>query len=434
MAGKKNFVSVKEDGHKVHKQKRLLLSNLKETFRSFKDKYPDIKVSFSKFSELRPKHCVLPGASGTHSVCVCAHHENVKLLIDGGNIAKLTADLDRPMKNYKDLLSHITCNPASPDCYFRKCQNCPSTEELMQYLKEAFETKMIDIVNYKQWITVDRTNLEILQSSVDEYLDKLSTKIEALAPHTFIAQQQAAFLAEKKETLQDGECIVICDFSENYACVIQDSVQGVHWNKTQATLHPFVIYFKDRNELQHENFVSISECLKHDTNAVHLFQRQLINFLKHKIGNVKRIIYFSDGASAQYKNRKNFLNLCFHEEDFCTSAEWHFFGTSHGKGPCDGIGGTTKRLATKASLQLNQDPITTPQKLFVWAEKNVRGINFSFTSNEDYRKECDLLRSRYQKTKPISGTRTLHAFIPVSKSQALVKDYSLSHENKIVFI
>ena len=75
------------------------------------------------------------------------------------------------------------------------------------------------------------------------------------------------------------------------------------------------------------------------------------------------------------------LNLCFHEEDFCVSAEWHFFGTSHGKGPCDGIGGTTKKLATRASLQRNQDPIMTPQKLFVWAEKNVRGINFSFTTN-----------------------------------------------------
>ena len=28
-----------------------------------------------------------------------------------------------------------------------------------------------------------------------------------------------------------------------------------------------------------------------------------------------------------------------------------FFPTSHGKGPCDGMGGTAKRLAAKASLQ-----------------------------------------------------------------------------------
>ena len=36
-------------------------------------------------------------------------------------------------------------------------------------------------------------------------------------------------------------------------------------------------------------------------------------------------------------------------------AEWHFFATSHGKSPCDGIGGTTKRLAARASLQSAAD-------------------------------------------------------------------------------
>ena len=36
---------------------------------------------FSKFAEFRPKECVLPGSSGTHSVCVCTKHQNVKLMI-----------------------------------------------------------------------------------------------------------------------------------------------------------------------------------------------------------------------------------------------------------------------------------------------------------------------------------------------------------------
>jgi hypothetical protein len=40
----------------------------------------------------------------------------------------------------------------------------------------------------------------------------------------------------------------------------------------------------------------------------------------------------------------------YHEQDFCTSAERHFF-TSHGKEPADGMGGTVKRLAAKASLE-----------------------------------------------------------------------------------
>jgi hypothetical protein len=38
-------------------------------------------------------------------------------------------------------------------------------------------------------------------------------------------------------------------------------------------------------------------------------------------------------------------------EDSGVLAEWHFFATSHGKSACDGVGGTLRRLAPKASLQ-----------------------------------------------------------------------------------
>ena len=65
----------------------------------------------------------------------------------------------------------------------------------------------------------------------------------------------------------------------------------------------------------------------------------------------KKVFYFSDGCAGQYKNCKNFMNLCHHSVDFGFEAEWHFFATSHGKGPCDGVGGLLKRMATKASLQ-----------------------------------------------------------------------------------
>jgi hypothetical protein len=60
---------------------------------------------------------------------------------------------------------------------------------------------------------------------------------------------------------------------------------------------------------------------------------------------LKEIVYFSDGSAAQHKNRKNLLNITFHNENFGVPADWHFFATSHGKNACDGIGGTLKRLA-----------------------------------------------------------------------------------------
>lgn len=92
MPGKKDFVSVKQGGQRVHVQKRLVLSNLKEAYQLFKDKHPDEKIGFSKFAELRPSQCVLAGASGTHSVCVCTIHQNVKLMMLGMKLQNLTAD------------------------------------------------------------------------------------------------------------------------------------------------------------------------------------------------------------------------------------------------------------------------------------------------------------------------------------------------------
>lgn len=77
--GMKDYVSVKIGQHKEHKQKRLLLCNLHELYLAYKESF-DHKIGFSTFCELRPKWCVTVGSSGTHNVCVCTVHQNVKLM------------------------------------------------------------------------------------------------------------------------------------------------------------------------------------------------------------------------------------------------------------------------------------------------------------------------------------------------------------------
>ena len=55
----KDFVSVKQpDGKRVHIQKRLTLSNLRELYQKFKEKHPAASNGFSKFAELRPKNAL----------------------------------------------------------------------------------------------------------------------------------------------------------------------------------------------------------------------------------------------------------------------------------------------------------------------------------------------------------------------------------------
>lgn len=75
MPGKTDCKSIRrQDGSKEYVQKRLLLCNLKELYADFKTQFPNIKIGFSKFAELRPKFCILAGGTGTHSVCVCLYH------------------------------------------------------------------------------------------------------------------------------------------------------------------------------------------------------------------------------------------------------------------------------------------------------------------------------------------------------------------------
>ena len=47
------------------------MSNLKEVYHEFKERFPDHKISFLKFAKMRPKICVLAVGSGTHSACMC---------------------------------------------------------------------------------------------------------------------------------------------------------------------------------------------------------------------------------------------------------------------------------------------------------------------------------------------------------------------------
>jgi hypothetical protein len=108
--------------------------------------------------------------------------------------------------------------------------------------------------------------LVTILSSAEEFIESSLEKLFLLLCHSFTATQQVVFLKELKHNLQSGEFMVLCNFADNYSSVLQDEIQGFHWNNTQATVYPFVIYIKKSLAVntEHENVVMISDCLKHD--------------------------------------------------------------------------------------------------------------------------------------------------------------------------
>jgi hypothetical protein len=59
----------------------------------------------------------------------------------------------------------------------------------------------------------------------------------------------------------------------------------------------------------------LSECLRHNTVPVHLFQRKSCSFLSGILKDLTKNYSFSGGAALWYKKRKYIINLCYHKGD-----------------------------------------------------------------------------------------------------------------------
>ena len=101
-------------------------------------------------------------------------------------------------------------------------------------------------------------------------------------------------------------------------------MQGFHWNNLQCSLHPVVIYYKETSLLNHISYSILSDALNHDVSFVYQVQKVVLSHLKVNFPFINKVEYFSDGCGGQYKNRKSFLNLCKHQDDFNMNAVWNF--------------------------------------------------------------------------------------------------------------
>lgn len=406
-SGMKECKKVIINGEKVTKQKRLLLSNLNELYVHFKNTHPEHKIGRSKFCELRPKWCILAGSSGTHSVCVCIFHQNIKLMIDG---AKLNV-------NYKDLLDVLVCDINNYSCMMSLCKECPDIGIIFEMFKD-FEELLPDNLEFKQWVTTDRAEMVTIIKNQDEFFESLVENLANLKSHHYISKIQSQFLKEKKEKLFENECIILADFAENYTYVVQDEIQGYHWVNDQVTLHPFVLYFRDENsKLRSHSLCALSNYLEHNTSVVHVFQSYVVKYIKHNLPKVEKLVYFSDGSGSQYKNKKNFVNICHHQKDFGLKAEWHFFASCHGKNACDGVGGTTKRELSKVSLQrTTTHQILNIDQIYSFCKEKLRGITYFLVKEKEINENIERLKTRYENCLRIKGTRNFHKFCPLSEN------------------
>ena len=196
MPGKKDYVSI---GRNIHKQKRFLLAILKELHAIFKSKYPARQIGFSKFCSLCSKWCVLPGLLGTHSVCECTHHQNMKLILAPLGVS------------HTELYEFLVCDINSKECMIYRCPNCPENTEMLESKLYELVGDYDDetVIEFNQWTSTDRANLISCSENVPQFKNLVIQQLEKLTAHSFIAKCQSNYLREFKENLEENKLLFL---------------------------------------------------------------------------------------------------------------------------------------------------------------------------------------------------------------------------------
>ena len=407
MPGTSDKVSIAK---KVYKTKRLLLCTVPELYATFQGLYPDNKIGLTRFYQLRPKWVVTPGASGTHKVCVCVHHENAKLIA----VACLNS-------SYKDLVNLVVCDSTDKMCMVHRCENCPGTSALVDHLKSRFEddadcdddeeVNWQMPVDFQQWESTDRAGIETYTLPLIEFIEYAAEKLSDFCEHSYLSKCQAASLKQLLDNLPSDKVVAQLDFAENFQYVIQDEIQSYHWTKEYCTVHPAVLHMKKDGTVVTVSLCFISDDLSHDTSFVWALQRKLADYVHQNFSHVKTIEYFSDGCAGQYKNFKNFLNLTYHFNDFDILGIWNFFASCHGKSNCDGVGAAVKRKLRNKSLTVGpKDAILTSYAAYSYCVEAMPSIVMYHIAKNDISSDRKMLEQRYATGNTVPGTRSFHFF------------------------
>ena len=175
--------------------------------------------------------------------------------------------------------------------------------------------------------------------SKEDFLESLDSFIQ----HSERVRTQYDNLAILKETLTKTECTVQVDFAENYVCHYLEEINNAYYSKEQLTVHPAVIHYKGVNgELKHKSLVVLSDEMAHTVATVFVFLKVIVGWIKQNLAHIQQIHYMSYSPTSQYRNGTIFNLVSLHKAMFGIPASWQYFESGHGKGPCDGVGGSDK--------------------------------------------------------------------------------------------
>lgn len=185
------------DGSSTKSAKRILLFDLRVLYNDWVKETKHEKVPcFAFFCQLKPDECVFAGDPGTHNICVCDRHENLKLKSAAGNVTN----------DYRELIAAGVCSINNKKCMIQECDVCPGKDAIREFLTSNMKIGNAVQVQYSNWTNVPiatsnldnasstRMTLKDFEVPYSEFVDNFIEDIWNIRQHHFIASEQKNFL------------------------------------------------------------------------------------------------------------------------------------------------------------------------------------------------------------------------------------------------
>jgi hypothetical protein len=331
--------------------------------------------------------------------------------------------------------------PSRVECLDRSCPDC-GVNLTRDIINDQLKDHVNDPTKWNHWEyheyeanNKDKRGKKMQlighNGTMADLIEEMHTDLEPMARHCFNAAWQHKQIKQLVQNLPHNHCIMMMDFAENYACRVDAEIQSAHWTTDQVTLHPVFIYAKPLGPLvglYKISIIFITDDLKHDNTAVKCFTMKALEYLKQDeyLQPIHVVHQVTDGCAGQYKSKNAFLDISYGMEDCNVQLIRNFYGTSHGKGPCDGLGATVKSAARRAVLH-HRTIIRNALELYEFCTdtENLEevGSNTSRSRHDSSKlskrvfllvppKELENLRETSKKASyPVKGTLKLHCVV-----------------------
>ena len=387
-----------EAGKKTKLRRYYLELTLKEAYGVFKEQHSTVNIGFTKFWELKPPNVLLMSKAPSDQ-CRCVQHENYRLQLKP---LKITVD--------KTFWGKVLCNSddLSTECWKGTCESCGKGQLLSKLIDEkgleddqqvSWHSWVVSETTTKSGKDAKRTVKQLKDGCVAELKELVESSWSSYLRH--VRTKRVMSNEFQKDITAENVLVLQVDFAQDYNTKDNaKEVQSAIYGRQNVAIFTAAIFFQGKCT----TFGVITDSDKYKSTVRLCMLKILKEYIsENDLAEVDKFIIWSDGPSCEFKNKFCTGKLLFELGTLVKRVSWwKYFATAHGKGVCDGVGGTLKSRVAEHAKGKHRDDVTvqTYVDFYELARKYCSSTKLLLISKEEVESITEL-------DKPWDGTLAL---------------------------